>query len=67
MGVAGEGRLSQERVEEAGDLSPPAVQRIESGRISVGFDILVGVADGLGVSLGELIAEYERQLKKLAR
>jgi transcriptional regulator with XRE-family HTH domain len=59
--------LSQERVEEAGDLSTPAIQRVESGRISVGFDILVGVADGLGVPLSELIAEYERQLQKLKR
>lgn len=56
--------LSQEAVEAAGRLSTPAVQRAESGRVSVGFDILVGIAAGLGVSLGELIAEYERQLTK---
>lgn len=56
--------LSQEAVEAAGNLSTPAVQRAESGRISVGFDILVGIAAGLGVPLGDLIAEYERQLAK---
>jgi transcriptional regulator with XRE-family HTH domain len=40
------------------------LQRDECGRTSIGFDILVKIAAGLGVSLGELIAEYERQLRR---
>lgn len=35
--------------------------------LAVGFDILVGLAAGLGVPLSELIAEYERQLQKLQK
>ena len=56
--------LSQETVESSGGLGANAVGRMESGTSAPGFDSLVGAAEGLGISLGELIAEYERQLAK---
>ncbi|MDW5597313.1 helix-turn-helix transcriptional regulator [Conexibacter stalactiti] len=59
--------LTQERVDTAGNLSHNSTKRTESGDTSVGFDILVGVATGLGVSVSELMVEYERQLQKLSR
>ncbi|MDO8186476.1 helix-turn-helix transcriptional regulator [Conexibacter sp. JD483] len=59
--------LTQERVDTAGNLSHNSTKRTESGDTSVGFDILVGVAAGLGVSVSELMVEYERQLQKLTR
>ncbi len=57
--------LTQERVDTAGNLSHNSTKRTESGDTSVGFDILVGVAAGLGVPVSELMVEYERQLQKL--
>jgi transcriptional regulator with XRE-family HTH domain len=59
--------LTQERVDAAGNLSHNSAKRTESGDTSVGFDIIVGVAAGLGVPVSELMVEYERQLQKLKR
>jgi transcriptional regulator with XRE-family HTH domain len=59
--------LSQEAVESAGQLGANAVGRIESGTSAPSFDSLVGVAEGLGVSLGDLVAEFERQLARRFR
>jgi transcriptional regulator with XRE-family HTH domain len=59
--------LSQEAVESAGHLGANAVGRIESGTSAPSFDSLVGVAEGLGVTLGDLVAEFERQLARRSR
>lgn len=56
--------LSQEDVERAGGLGVNAVGRIERGTSAPSFDSIVGVAEGLGVTLTELMAEVERQLKR---
>ena len=56
--------LSQEEVERAGGLGVNAVGRAERGTSSPSFDTLVGIAAGLGVTLSELIAEVERQLRR---
>jgi len=56
--------VSQEAVEHAGGLGQNALTRIERGSSSASFDSLVGIAQGLGVSLGELVDAYEVQLAK---
>jgi XRE family transcriptional regulator, regulator of sulfur utilization len=59
--------VSQEAVERAGGLGQNALTRIERGSSSASFDSLVGIAEGLGVSLGELVGAYEAQLAKAPR
>lgn len=59
-----ESHLSQEDVERAGGLGQNALSRIERGDVSPSFDTLLGVAAGLGVTLGALVETYEQQLRK---
>lgn len=59
--------VSQEDVERAGGLGQNALTRIERGTSSASFDSLVGIAEGLGTSLSELIEAYEAQLAKGSR
>jgi DNA-binding Xre family transcriptional regulator len=59
--------VSQEDVERAGGLGQNALTRIERGSSSASFDSLVAIADGLGISLGELVAAYEAQLARAPR
>jgi Helix-turn-helix domain len=66
-GLRAENALSREAVEAAGGLGQNALYRIEGGLVSPSFDSLVGVAQGLGVSLRDLIDAYERQLAKAPR
>jgi transcriptional regulator with XRE-family HTH domain len=56
--------VSQEAVEHAGGLGQNALTRVERGSSSASFDSLVGIAEGLGVSLGELVGAYEAQLAR---
>ena len=50
-----------------GGLGQNALTRIERGGVSPSFDSLVGVAAGLGISLGELFEAYEQQLARAPR
>lgn len=59
--------MSQEAVERAGGLGQNALTRIERGGSSPSFDSLVGIAEGFGISLRELIDAYEAQLAKRPR
>jgi transcriptional regulator with XRE-family HTH domain len=56
--------VSQETVERAGGLGQNALSRIESGDVSPSFDTLLGVANGLELSIAELMQAYEHQLAK---
>jgi transcriptional regulator with XRE-family HTH domain len=53
-------RLSQEALAARAGIHRTYVSSIELGKVRVGLDIAKRVANGLGVSLSELIAEAER-------
>lgn len=59
--------VSQEAVEGKGGLGQNALTRIERGGVAASFDSLVGVAEGLDVTLAELFAVYEGQLARAPR
>ena len=54
--------LKQEEVGEAAGLGRNYLTTLESGRTNPSFEALVRLSDGLGVTLGELIATYEQRL-----
>jgi transcriptional regulator with XRE-family HTH domain len=58
-------QLSQERVAGRGGVGRKYVGQIERGEIIPSFAALVGIADGLGVPLSELIRVYEERLRAL--
>jgi transcriptional regulator with XRE-family HTH domain len=51
--------LSQKDVAEAGGLEQSRVSEIERGRYLPGLDMAVRVAKGLGVTLTEIVAQWE--------
>lgn len=66
--IRGRERLSQWEVAAGGDLNRNTVGQIEREEIaSPSLGVLLGLADGLGVTLGELVAVYEARLEQLAR
>lgn len=66
--IRGRERLSQWDVATAGGLNRNTVGQIEREEIaSPSLGVLLGLADGLGVTLGELVAAYEARLGQLAR
>jgi len=56
------GNLSQEELADRAKLNRKTVGAIERGEWSPTFVALVSIADGLGVTLGELIRVYEERL-----
>lgn len=57
-------RLTQEQVADAGRLDRKTVGRMESGVYVPTFTALVSIADGLGVTLGDLVRVYEERLAR---
>jgi transcriptional regulator with XRE-family HTH domain len=53
--------LSQEKLAALAGIHRTYVSSIELGKVRVGLDVAKKVADGLQVSLGDLIAEAEGQ------
>jgi transcriptional regulator with XRE-family HTH domain len=51
--------LSQEELAALAGIHRTYVSSIELGKVRLGLDIAKKVADGLGVALGELVAEAE--------
>lgn len=46
---------SQQVLADVADVSKPTIYRIETARYSATLDVLASLAQGLGVSLGELV------------
>jgi transcriptional regulator with XRE-family HTH domain len=46
---------SQQVLADVADVSKPTIYRIETARYSATLDVLASIAQGLGVSLGELV------------
>ena len=53
--------LSQEGLAELSGLSRTHVGEVERGEVGLSFSTLEAVASGLGITLSEVIREYERQ------
>jgi transcriptional regulator with XRE-family HTH domain len=51
--------LTQKEVAEAGDLEQSRISEIERGRYLPGLDMAMRLATGLGVSLTEIVAQWE--------
>lgn len=65
-------KLTVRRLAEEAETSPSMISQIENGKTSAGFATLVRIADALGVSLGDLVAENlttngSRLVRKAAR
>jgi transcriptional regulator with XRE-family HTH domain len=56
--------LSQEELAARAGIHRTYVSSIELGKVRLGLDIAKKVADGLGISLSDLIAEAERSGKR---
>jgi transcriptional regulator with XRE-family HTH domain len=56
--------LSQESLADLAGIHRTYVSSIELGKVRLGLDVAKKVADGLGVSLSELIAEAEGQTRR---
>jgi transcriptional regulator with XRE-family HTH domain len=56
--------LSQETLADRAGIHRTYVSSIELGKVRIGLDVAKKVADGLGISLKELIAEAEGHSKK---
>ena len=54
------GGLSQKEVADAGGLDQSRVSEIERGRYLPGLDMAMRLANGLGVTLTEIVAQWER-------
>lgn len=52
--------LSVDDVARAAGLERRAVMRVENGKVSTGLDILIQLAKGMGVPLGELLQAPEQ-------
>jgi len=55
--------LSQEALAERADIHRTYISSIERGKVRLGLDVAKKVADALGRSLADLIAEAERGQK----
>jgi len=60
-------RLSQEELSLAAGLHRGYVWELESGRRRVSFAAVVALAEGLGISLSELIERFEAARDRLER
>ncbi len=58
-------RLSQEKVADAAGLNRKTVGSVERRESVPSFTALASIADGLGVSLSELVNVYEQRLGEL--
>lgn len=62
--LRGRQRLSQERLSDHAGLHRNHIGMIERGETSPGLRTLVRIADGLGIGLGELAAEFDVQRRR---
>ena len=57
--------MTQEGLSDAAGLGPNYVSQVERGMHRTSFDAVTRIADGLGITLGELIRVYEERLGQL--
>lgn len=54
-------RLSQEKLAELAGLHPTYISDIERGKVNASICAYLGIAQGLGLSLAELVTEVEKE------